>query len=799
MSIFPRFELNWTVSPRAAADGVDERRVDATVPGAVQLDWARANGWGEHWYADNWKQYGGLEDKHWSYKATLGQAVFDAVKPGERLFFVCNGVDYRYEVRLGETLITANEGMFTRFERDLTEEDAKPGDVVEVLIFPAPKSVPFPEDRVQANQSCKPAVSYGWDFHPRLIPLGIWDETYLEVRPACFIRDVECQNKLAADFSYADLQLRVNLEQDGKQRLRWRVVAPDSGEVFAKHVTFLPSQHDCTSENCLCSDQARLDDGSTVDVHFGGSLLGLGARVEQPVLWWPNGQGEPALYTSIVELLDGDGNVIQTHTQRIGFRRVKLVMAPGQWDRPVGTEFPKTRSEPPITMEINGRAIFCKGANWAPIDVFPGTIDRERYRVQLDLVRDANMNMLRCWGGGIVNKDAFFDLCDEYGIMVWQEFPLSCNRYEGTPEYLQVLEDEADAILYRLRTRACVVLWCGGNELFNCWSGMTDQDAAIRLLNSRCYWHAPATPFLPTSPVMGMGHGHYVFRHKDGRECFEIFQKSSYTAYTEFGVGGPCSAEELRRFIPAAELFPPRPGTAWQTHHAFDAWEFNSHLLLDVLTDYFGEPASLEELVANGQLMQQQGHKGIFEEGRRQKPRASMTLNWCFNEPWPCAANLSVVSWWGRPKAAYYGIKESLRPVLASARIPKFRWREGEWLTFELWLLNDSPADVPSGRVEASVSFIDSKSGGVGNGVGGGCDGTAVGEPHFLLGWDFAAQPANVNLPGPTVRFQLPGRAADRMYIHLRVPGRPEFDSTYVLLYSPDQTKKETGTRALNQ
>jgi beta-mannosidase len=294
---------------------------------------------------------------------------------------------------------------------------------------------------------------------------------------------------------------------------------------------------------------------------------------------------------------------------------------------------------------------------------------------------------------------------------------------------------------------------------------------------------------------MGMGHGHYVFRHKDGRECFEIFQKSANTAYTEFGVGGPCAAEELRRFIPAEELFPPRPGTSWQTHHALAAWEPNSHLLLDVLEDYFGQPARLEELVAHGQLMQQQGLKGIFEEGRRQKPRASMTLNWVFNEPWPCAANLSIVSWWNRPKPAYYGVQASLRPVLASARIPKFRWREGELLTFELWLLNDSPNEVPAGRVEASMSFV--STGGGGLGAEGGSE-VNYGE-RFLLNWDFAAQQPNVNLPGPTVRVQLPHWTADRIYIHLRVPGRPDLNSEYVLLYTPDQTAQQSGTRALNQ
>ena len=112
MSTFPRINLNWTVSPRTTADAADEKRVPATVPGAVQLDWAKAHGWGDHWYADNWKRYGGLEDKFWSYKATLDAAMFETLKPGEKLYFVCKGVDYRYEIRLGDKLFA---GYVTNF------------------------------------------------------------------------------------------------------------------------------------------------------------------------------------------------------------------------------------------------------------------------------------------------------------------------------------------------------------------------------------------------------------------------------------------------------------------------------------------------------------------------------------------------------------------------------------------------------------------------------------------------------------------------------------------------------------
>ena len=245
-------------------------------------------------------------------------------------------------------------------------------------------------------------------------------------------------------------------------------------------------------------------------------------------------------------------------------------MNPGAWDEP--RTFPKSRSQPPATLEINGRRIFAKGSNWVPPDMLYGRLDRAVYARQLGLAKDAHFNLLRVWGGGIVNKEPFFELCDELGLMVWQEFPLACNNYPDEPRYLAVLEAESRAIVRRVRRHPCLALWCGGNELFNTWSRMTDQSKALRLLNRTCLDLDPETPFLATSPLFGMGHGDYRFRDGEGREVFQIFALASASAYCEFGCPGPASAETLKSIIPAGELFPPRRGTAWEAHNAFGAW-----------------------------------------------------------------------------------------------------------------------------------------------------------------------------------------------------------------------------------
>jgi len=741
--VLQRYNLQWSVGHSPSSEEAPEQRVPAVVPGAVQLDWARAHGWGSHHYADNWRDYLWMEDVYWSYRTQL---EIPPCALDERLYFVCGGVDYQFQVRLNGEILHEQEGMFTPFEIELTGK-AHNGDTLEVLVFPAPKSVAEPADRVQANQSCKPAVSYSWDFHPRLIPLGIWEETFLEVRPACHLRDAEVRYSLDDDFCAAEVSVDVALSQPGDGRVRW-----------------------CISDRyqtCVIDQEAEAD----------AAQLTLSATLAAPELWWPNGQGDPVLYTSRVELLDAHGNVVQARESRVGFRKVRLVMHPTAWDEPL--DFPKSRSTPPITLEINGRSIFCKGSNWVSPDIFPGNVTAETYPPLLDLAQAANMNILRLWGGAIINKEAFYEGCDERGIMLWQEFPLACNRYEGTPGYLKVLDQESRTIITRLRRHAAVVLWCGGNELFNSWSRMTDQDLALRLLNRNCYDLDPSRPFMMTSPVMGMGHGHYVFRSSAGKEVYQIFANANCTAYTEFGCGGPSSSATIRSIIPEEELFPPRLGTAWETHHAIGAWEPNSHLLLDVIEDYFGPSENLEQLVEHGQLLQAEGLKCLFEEARRQKPFASMAMNWCLDEPWPCAANMSIINWPAEPKLAYYAVAGSCRPLLASARIPKYRWQHGDLFTPELWLLNDSPDPVAAGRMEAYLRLGD--------------------DEIFLLGWDFPALEANVNLPGPVIRFPLPPSAADRLTLVLRVVDHPEMDSEYTLVNVPGEVKEEVvGTRRLN-
>ncbi|HWL14887.1 MAG TPA: hypothetical protein VNR00_04720, partial [Opitutus sp.] len=393
----------------------------------------------------------------------------------------------------------------------------------------------------------------------------------------------------------------------------------------------------------------------------------------------------------------------------------------------------------------------------------PARVTAERYDALLELARASHFNLLRVWGGATAPHDRFYERCDELGLMVWQEFPLACNLYPDDAEYLAVLDQESRSLIARLKDHASLVLWCGGNELFNAWSKMTDQSLPLRLLNRNCYELDPCRPFLPTAPIDGMGHGHYVFRDAaTGEEAWALMQRSHCTAYSEFGCPGPAPAAVLRKIIPEDELWPPRRGTAWETHQAFGAWQVESWLHLATIERYFGPCASLEELVERGQLLQSAGFQGMFEEARRQKPTASMALNWCLTEPWPCAANNSLIAWPCEPKPALAGVAEACRPTLASARIRQFAWAAGECFDPEIWLLNDAP--VGHAAVEVVVWL------------------ELDGARRELLTWSTGEIAPGANRRGPRAQFTLPELNDERFTLRLEVRGRPEWSSQYTLL-----------------
>ena len=712
-----RFDQIWTGRNCTKAEA---EWFPVSVPGNIQYDYGVFHKFEDLNYSDNYKQFLPLEDDHWEYQAVLN---YDR-KDGERVFLVSGGIDYQYDVIINGEKIYSYEGMFRGFELDLSENLNGKNDILTVHVYPHPKSTGGrPNTRDEVDQSCKPPLSYGWDFNPRLLNSGMWEEAYIETRGVSYIGDAEVLSHLSDDLT--------------------------TGTVTFDFTCELP-----------CKTALYDMDGNLV---YEGTDRKI--TVENPNLWWCNGQGVPYLYRWEIQ------NDKESRSGTLGFRTLRLVHN----KRPRLGSFPKGRYDAPITVELNGRRIFAKGTNWVAPALFWGRLNETIYEEHIRLAYEAHMNMFRMHAGSGRPKRYFYDMCDRYGILLWQEFPLACNNYRATPHYLGVLESEAISMIKDFRHHPCLAFWCGGNELFNDWSGMDDQSHALRLLNKLCYELDYERPFLYTSPLIGMAHGGYTFYadHQDG-EILQSFQKANNTAYPEFGIPSITNAKLLRKVIPEEEISFPIPYTkSWITHHGFDAWGRERWLCQDVLARYFPQATSLEELVEQSEWLQAEGYRGLFEEMRRQWPSCSMALNWCFNEPWTTAANNTLLAFPSHPKPSYYTVKSALRSTIFSAKIEKFVWIAEETFEAELWLLNDAP-EAAQGKVRVTISL-----------------GSETAE---LLEWSAKAD-ANSNLQGPTVRFKLPKiDGIDRLTLRLIAEGGME--NEYVYQYRP--TKKVVNLRANN-
>ena len=725
--------LNWKVGYSSCEREQPKELYPAVVPGSVQMDYARHAGWDPFYKGVNYKDYGWMEDVYWHYSAPLDFAL----EPGQTAAVLFKGIDYRYRISADEEVLTEGEGMFSHVRCDVTKHAGK---TLRVLIWPAPKC----DDsgtRDQQRYSCKSAACYGWDWHPRLISAGLWDDVKLLIQN-CGIENVDASYRLDDNLDCCRIDVRAEVCED-------------------------------------CTVAVQLLDGETVVAEQTGSsenqALQTTLTLQNPKLWNPVGYGAQNLYTLRTQTRAADGTVLDEYTRSIGFRRSRMVMNEGSWIEP--QNFPKSRSDAPATLEINGRRIFAKGSNWVNAQVLPGDMNEENYQALLDLVLDANMNILRIWGGGFVNKESFFDYCDQKGIMIWQEFPLACNEYPDDDGYLKVLEKEATAIIRRLRTHPCVVLWCGGNELFNNWSKMTEQHHALRLLDKLCYEEDRFTPFMMTSPLNGMGHGHYLnYDETIGRETITTVVHSNNTAYTEFGAPGAADAEFILDFMSQEDFEDCNSANeVWVAHHGFKAWWEDTWLRKAEAQYFYGGYTDLRDLLKKMQDIQVMCYRSYFEEMRRQWPQCSMALNWCFNEPWPTVANNSLVAWPVTPRRAHSAVREALRAQMSSLRIERQLWWGGEEFHGEIWLLNDAITDLEQVKITAFYQIGD------GPEVEWGTLNAATLAPqsHRHIG---------------DLSFRLPDGYQGNFRISLKVSGRPDMDSVYTY---PCRCKEQENTEGI--
>lgn len=739
------YDLDWTVGYSANSEQEPEEMFPAKVPGAAQLDYAAYQGWEPFYQGVNFKDYVWMENVYWVYRAPLSFTL----KSGQSATVLFKGIDYRYRISVNGEILRQDEGMFSYVSVDVTKYAGKEA-VLEVLIYPSPKADDS-NTRSQARKSCKSAACYGWDWHPRLVTAGLWDEAKLMIQDTYGIKEAEVSYRLneALDKCRIDTELVLSKVCDVKLTL--------------------VLEQEAVLEQIFDAETIREKEAD------GGTFKGTySLTLENPKLWQPAGYGSQPVYTLIISTLALDGAVSERMERRIGFCRSRLVMNEGSWDLP--DTFPKSRSDAPATFEINGQRIFAKGSNWVNAQVFPGEMCKEHYEKLLKLVKDANMNILRIWGGGFINKESFYDLCDELGIMVWQEFPLACNEYPDDEDYLAVLKKEATAIIRRLRTHPCLVMWCGGNELFNNWSKMTDQHHALRLLDSVCYREDKDTPFIMTSPLNGMAHGHYMnYDEETGQEFITLLTRSRNTAYTEFGCPAVSDIEQIKSFMTEEDYENYGPDNeVWIGHHGFKAWRESCWVRIPEVEYFYGSYKDKEDLFKKTKLLQCMSYRSCFEEMRKQWPHCGMALNWCFNEPWPTIGNNSLISWPDKVRPAYHAVQSALRPTLASLRVDRHLWHDGDTFRAEVWMLHDSREEFAGGSITVSYGMGDEPMRQWGN-----------------LRYDSLSPQKNFRCGG--LMFEIPKDFEGELHISLQVEGHPEMSSDYIYLCRKKQMTDTEG------
>ncbi|WP_273889288.1 glycoside hydrolase family 2 protein [Rubrobacter naiadicus] len=678
----------WRIGDFAPGDGFaagaheerfpEEGWIGAEVPGDVHTALLRAGRIEDPFYGRNEGRCSWVEEREWWYR-TAFTGPEEPLGEDERLRLVFGGLDTFATVWLNGKELGSHENMFREAVFDVSEEIRFGRENVLAVRFDPPlervsgREVPgWAVNEARRVLMRKAQFGYGWDWGPRLPTVGIWRPVELRRERGAALSGVHFYT-LELGCDRALVAVRVEAERfagRGRLGVRARLASPAGGEVAAGVV-------DLRGE-----ERPR------------GTLY---LEIKDPEPWWPNGLGEPALYGLRVELQAG-GEVLESREQKVGIRTVELDQSPDP-DEPGSRHF---------RFVVNGVPVFARGANWIPADSFPGSITPGRYRALVLAAREANMNMLRVWGGGVYEHDAFYEACDECGVLVWQDFMFSCAAYPEDEEMAAEVEAEAEYQVKRLRNHPCLALWCGNNE--NQW--IHDQkhwDEPGSKVPGSLYYdeilprvvreHDGRTPYWPGSPYGGddhnsmqdgdrhnwdVWHGSFPRRFGERPRREPTPQNVSYERYaedegrfiSEFGMHAAPSIQTLKRVIPEEELYHHSPS---MDHHNKDEPKDKGDNLMLTVT---GLPETLEEYVDYSQISQAEGLKFAIEHFRRRKPHCSGTLIWQLDDCWP-GLSWSIIDYYGRGKAGYHYAKRAYSPVLAS-------FKETEEGTVELWVTNDT-------------------------------------------------------------------------------------------------------------
>jgi beta-mannosidase len=607
----------------------------AQVPGCIHSDLRRHElipdpFWGANELAIQW-----IEERDWTYNLRF-QADADLLN-NEHVELVCDGLDTLATIILNGHEIARTENMFVGHRFDVKSRLLRGENELEIRFANPMEYIREQQKTYEEHQWNDPVggrtairkqqCSFGWDWGPRLATSGIWQPIRLEAWNVDRLETVHITQHHAA----GKVRLELRPETSSAQANSYRVTLKLGDQVVA--------------------DTNELD-----------------FDVPDAQLWWPNGLGRQPLYELNVVLLDED-RVLDVWNRRIGLRTLELQTEPDEW----GESF---------RFAVNGVPFFAKGSNMVPVIAPITETTRERIDDILTSARAAHMNMIRSWGGNIYESDDFYDLCDEKGLLVWQDLMFACGTYRGDKPFLDSVAREIAYQARRLQHRTSLALWCGSNETEWFRKQIQASSQAVedyenlyyktippileKFDGTRRYW--PSSPHHPNGwreehdfQAAGDQHTWSVWF---GRESPKFYEKQGFRFCSEFGMQSYCSQETAERFCTPEEMNVFSP--AMENHQKSPA---GNGLILDYVSRRYRFPRDYGTLAYLSQLNQAFVVKTAVEHFRRISPRCMGALYWQLNDCWP-GASWSSLEFDGRWKALQYEARRFNAPALLSVHVP---------------------------------------------------------------------------------------------------------------------------------
>jgi beta-mannosidase len=626
----------------------EKELIKAVVPGCVHTDLLAAGKIPDPYYRDNENRLQWIGEVDWLYTQTF--EIPAAFLEHESIVLRCEGLDTLAAITVNSKEIARTDNMFRTWEFDV-KNALKPGKNTIQVRFDS--TIPYiktretehhlpawkgPHDVQGGNWVRKEPCNYGWDWGPVLVTCGIWRPIKLVAINSARLNDVRIEQKHLKDGSVT-LDVTATVESTTKNTRTAIAVTVSRGKQ-----TFKASTE-------TINGRAR--------VNF--SIL-------EPQLWWPNSMGNQPLYNVTVSLLTKDGVILDKVVKRIGLRTLKLQRKKDKW----GESF---------CFAVNGVPFFAKGANWIPADTFAPRLTLKDYADLLQSAAAVNMNMLRVWGGGIYEDDVFYDLCDELGICVWQDFMFACSTYPTfDPAFLENVRLEAEDNIRRLRHHTCIALWCGNNELepglladkwddahmsWQDYSRLFDEllpEVVKKLDPARDYW--PCSPHVPRGDRMkfaddrwGDAHLWQVWHQK---QPFEWYRTSNHRFVSEFGFQSFPEPKTVNDYTGPAD----RNITSYVMEH-HQRSDIGNTAIMTYMLDWFRLPSDFNMALWLSQVLQGLAMQYAVEHWRRNIPRTMGALYWQLNDCWP-VASWSSIDYHHRWKALHYIARRFYAPLLVS-------------------------------------------------------------------------------------------------------------------------------------